>query len=328
MKRKTKRKKKQPKRLDSNSNYSKKTTKDELFEFLRNITIITIVICLPYGLYLSYYWLRLKSGLLRPRVELTTERQVIIFGVQGSGTSDTSEKLNQLGFEVAHETSDALENFARDGTISWIHFVAAQKQEINTDLLCRRPRERILHSIQFEASDSCSYRKLWNNCWRDHCKKVFKKWNGCMYKENGCETKFRKQLVQVRNPLKNIASLVVKFCTTAKKDSVPHPDIYEVIASLFPTVDFEKYQGCIDIFTKYWIEYYAVVSGIAYYQIENTSPKEIAEFAGFHPTMEINTKTKVNEVNKGRLRLTLQNISSTLVEDLLDISAKYGYKLK
>ena len=32
-----------------------------------------------------------------------------------------SKEFLKLGVEVGHENSDALHNFARDGTISWIH---------------------------------------------------------------------------------------------------------------------------------------------------------------------------------------------------------------
>eukprot|EP00959_Pyramimonas_sp_CCMP1952_P009657 201580-Pyramimonas_sp.AAC.1 len=38
-----------------------------------------------------------------------------------AGTLQMTKEFRKLGIEMAHENSDALHNYARDGTISWIH---------------------------------------------------------------------------------------------------------------------------------------------------------------------------------------------------------------
>ena len=71
-----------------------------------------------------------------------------------------SHQLARIGLEVGHETSDATWDFARDGTISWLHgmrFMPGRAQPATIASMCRRFRRNMgWHPAQFRAPG-----KLW-----------------------------------------------------------------------------------------------------------------------------------------------------------------------
>jgi hypothetical protein len=119
----------------------------------KRFALITLVVAGPYALYVSYLWIRLQSGLLRAPVRVTTPRAVLIVGTQSSGTTQMSAELGKIGFEVAHETSDAQWDFARDGTISWFHamrFMPGRADLAFTTAICSRFRRSMgFHPAMF-----------------------------------------------------------------------------------------------------------------------------------------------------------------------------------
>ena len=178
----------------TNANGKKNNAEEEepfdLTNFVRNSALICIFVVLPYALYNGYIWVRLQSGFERNVVTIKDQRQALILGTQCSGTSATAKHLNDLGIEMGHETTDALFNFARDGTIGWaqgIYFFGRNGGEPNIDLLCEKPRARLRHSTQFQPSDQCSYRVMWDKCWQNTCKDVFQKNYGC-FRRNDCQS--------------------------------------------------------------------------------------------------------------------------------------------
>ena len=114
---------------------------------------ITLVVVGPYVAWVCYLWFHLQSGLLRPRVAVDHPRPVLIVGTQSSGTTQMSHQLARIGLEVGHETSDATWDFARDGTISWLHgmrFMPGRAPPATIAQLCRRFRRNMgLHPAQF-----------------------------------------------------------------------------------------------------------------------------------------------------------------------------------
>lgn len=128
--------------------------------FLRNCCLIAVVVVTPYACMLAYTWYHLQSGITRPVVHLSDKRQVMIFGAQSSGTSAMASELNLCGAEICHESTDAMDTFARDGTISWAHAIQVLPFNPNLQLLCRQPRFQLTHSTQFEPAN-CSYRVKW-----------------------------------------------------------------------------------------------------------------------------------------------------------------------
>ena len=140
----------------------------------KRFALITLVVAGPYALYVSYLWIRLQSGLLRAPVRVATPRAVLIVGTQSSGTTQMSAELGKIGLEVAHETSDAQWEFARDGTISWLHalrFMPGRADLAFTTAFCSRFRRSMgFHPAMFGPPElGCSYRKTWDDCWRMQC---------------------------------------------------------------------------------------------------------------------------------------------------------------
>ncbi len=264
--------------------------------FFRNCLILAVVIVGPYFAFLAWRWLRLQSGLERRVVTMDDPRQVLIVGTQSSGTVATSQALNELGIEICHECTDALNHYARDGTLGWaqaIRFLprvdwADEKQLKKFAEMCRSPRFNLIHSTQFEPSFNCSYRVSWDRCWQTACLEVFKRQLGCAHSPEGCSRPpaFRKTLLQVRHPVHTIASLIVKYCTDAKEGTLPHPDKLAVLDGFLPRIDWRSMEGgCIQVFTHYWCEYnenvLEAVGPENFYRVEDTQPCEIATMAGF-----------------------------------------------
>ena len=90
-------------------------------------------IAIPYLLYLAYYYLQLQhpdylskatAGIisLRPAVDVSDTRQLLIIASPSSGTAQIKAELEQkLRLEIGHETTDTAWHFVRDGTVSWFH---------------------------------------------------------------------------------------------------------------------------------------------------------------------------------------------------------------
>mmetsp|Transcript_2678 Transcript_2678/g.3609 ORF Transcript_2678/g.3609 Transcript_2678/m.3609 type:complete len:384 (+) Transcript_2678:111-1262(+) len=338
---------------------------EEIVTFIRNCILIACVVSAPYAIMLLYTWYHLQSGITRPIVKLEDTRQMLVFGMQGSGTTQKSKELNQIGAEICHEGSDAMDAFARDGTISWAHAIQALDEKPNLDLLCRRPRPRILHSTQFESSP-CSYRVVWDKCWENECKRIFSKNYGCLHRGD-CETNFNRYLLQVRHPLHNVASLVVKYCKTANIGDYPHGDVMEILMSFYPGTKWTEMKGgCIEIFSHYWLEYNKRLlpknnkAVNSFYRVEDTSACKVAELGGFLekdslgyvPTVQkvkSECKDKIqleqvngsfgdinrehgetNRVNKGKLSITLKDIidiNEELASEVKKFATVLGYDI-
>lgn len=193
---------------------------------------------------------------------------------------------------------------------------------------------------------------------------------GCLARGD-CPTTFRRYLVQVRHPLKTVASLVVKYCTHDKRGSLPHPDVLSMLQAFYPDIAWEKMKGgCKEVFAHYWLQFYGALHPsrnefvTGYYRVEDTDPCTVLKMAGFMdassgayaPTVErVQQKcvdffakksdvlqnlneaagrpdksvTQRNEVNKGRVTVTiqdLQRIDEKLLESVQDLAKKYGYK--
>jgi hypothetical protein len=72
-----------------------------------------------------------------------------------------SVELGKLGLEIGHEKSDALHDWARDGTISYIHGMrylgSGHPNPVAIAHVCRAARPGAFHSTQFTPSATCSY---------------------------------------------------------------------------------------------------------------------------------------------------------------------------
>lgn len=234
---------------------------------------------------------------LRPAVHGTSSpRQVLILASQSSGTVQMTKELNDLGLEIGHETVDAAWSYVRDGTISWFHGIRFLTQP-NT-------KEGMLKSITGICNDdflnifnmgfhpaeygppkrNCSYRSKWNACWKNECFQILLDEWGCSIKDN-CEMKFAYNVHQVRNPLRTIESLVVKFCIGGIEGEV-QPALLAYAGAMFPFHDFSN-DSCVEA-VGYFLVFYneAMVEARkrgeidSFYRIEETTPCQVAEMAG------------------------------------------------
>ena len=126
-----------------------------------------------------------------------------------------------------------------------------------------------------------------NKCWAKECVRVFTANYGCL-ERGDCPTPFRRYMVQVRHPLKTIASLVVKYCERATAGTLPHEDVLVMLASFYPEVAWSKFKGgCKEVFAHYWLQFYSALHPSrnkfvdSYYRIEDTDPCTVLKMAGF-----------------------------------------------
>ena len=317
---------------------------------------------------------------LRPVVPIEEERQLLIVGSMSSGTTSMANEFQKkLGLEIVHESSNTMYNFARDGTVSWFHgvrfFDVEQKQsrmrrdnngvdrkEHMLDGLCGDPfyNNMGFHPKMFRPSDDqCSppmlHRKVWNECWINECRNLLNSEIGCALvdtnsrdsvqnKSSTCLSPFQTTLHQVRNPLRTIESLVVKYCLGGISGDV-QPAFLKFTTSLFPEADHSfSHDSCIEIAAEYLVRYsqelirarveYGAIDG--YFKIEESSVCDVAKMGGFldkdavsylpsHEKVQsvcnqekVNSdgkeastnkiENKKNRINKGRVRLGFKNL--------------------
>ena len=172
-------------------------------------------------------------GLGRAALPLGAERQLLIVGTMGSGTTQMSHDLSSLGLEFAHESSDSREARCRDGTVSWAHglqYLALEPTDVRPDTvgrLCSKPRFAVWSSSFYDGSRGHDGGRAclrapghyWDECWEDECRRVASQELGCALNRSSkqrCTSPFAHTLLQVRHPLKTIGTLVAAFCTSTR----------------------------------------------------------------------------------------------------------------
>ncbi|KAL3799753.1 hypothetical protein HJC23_010403 [Cyclotella cryptica] len=283
-------------------------------------------ILLPYIFYLAYYFIPLQhpeyvskatAGLinLRPAIHgTTTPRQLLILASQSSGTVQMTKELKEkLHLEIGHETVDAAWNYVRDGTISWFHGIRFLTQPTT--------KEGMLQSITGICNDdflnvfnmgfhpaeygppkrNCSYRTKWDACWKKECFHILLDEWGCSI-NNTCDIQFAYNIHQVRNPLRTMESLVVKFCIGGLEGEV-QPALLTYATALFPFHNFRE-DSCIEA-AGYFLVFYneAMIEARkrgkinSFYHIEETTACQVAEMAGL-----TSLETTVYEPNYHRIQ--------------------------
>ena len=171
-----------------------------------------------WSLHLSQYF----GG--RASLSLAGERQLLIVGTMGSGTTATAQSLTALGLEIKHESSDTQVELARDGTVSWAHAlrylaVPSSRRASLLASFCSRARHGAWHAMMYDGGrlgggfDCKTLGNLWDACWARECRRVADNEIGCaLNNPPNCTSPFRKVLLQVRHPLRTIESNVVAFC--------------------------------------------------------------------------------------------------------------------
>ena len=207
-----------------------------------------------------------------------------------------TQELSNLGLEIGHETVDAAWSFVRDGTISWFHGIRFLTQPNTSEgmlksitSICTDDFLNIFnmgfHPAEFgPPRRKCSYRSKWNSCWKNECLHILLDEWGCSIKDN-CPMKFAYNIHQVRNPMRTIESLVVKFCIDGIEGEV-QPALLAYAGALFPFHDFTD-DTCIEA-AGYFLVFYTEAMIAArkrgeindFYRIEETTACEVAEMAG------------------------------------------------
>eukprot|EP01082_Thalassiosira_pseudonana_P007919 g6705.t1 g6705 contig23:1061029-1062153(-) len=258
-------------------------------------------IIIPYILYLSYYFILLQHPEylplnLRPSIigSSASPRQLLVVASPGSGTVQMASELrNSLHLEVGHESTDAAWHFVRDGTVSWFHGIRFLTQPNTQEGLlksftsiCNTGSANLgFHPAMYGPSKhKCSYRSKWDDCWQKECYRILIEEWGCGVKDS-CEIKFANNIHQVRNPMRTLESLVVKFCVGGLEGSIA--DKFLTYASaLFPQHDFVQ-DSCIEAAGYFLVMYQeAMIDARArgeissFYRIEESSACDVAELAG------------------------------------------------
>ena len=329
---------------DSFIQVSEQDKEPTLWETFKSHPLIVVlpIVSIPYLIYLLYHIILLQYpevvthvlGIpLRPSVNVTQERQLLIVGTLSSGTAQVAADLqSHLHLEIGHEMADTAWNFVRDGTVSWFHGIRFlsppldRRVKFNSIIqLCGNITKYMgYHPRMYQTSKECSVRTKGGSCWRKACLVMIHSEWGC-HASQSCETPFRTTLQQVRHPLRTIESLVARFCSGSIAGTV-HPSFLLVVSALFPEHITWKNDSCIEAAAHYVILYHrgmqqAQAQGFVTqtYPVETTTPCQIAVLAGllddpvyppngihiqqqcqdpFHPANQIMISTK-HTIQKG-----------------------------
>jgi hypothetical protein len=246
-------------------------------------------------------------GLGRAALPLSAERQLLIVGTMGSGTTQMSHDLSSLGLEFAHESSDSRETRCRDGTVSWAHGLQylelepAAVRSAAVGRLCSKPRFAVWSSSFYDGSRGHDGGRAclrapghyWDACWADECKRVASQELGCALNSSNqrCTSPFAHTLLQVRHPLKTIGTLVAAFCNgsdtadlaraSTQLDTIdallPPPN-----ASVAPLVKASGGGQCSLRFGWYWVQYIKMMLPHVenWYRVEDTPPCKVLMLGG------------------------------------------------
>ena len=287
------------------------------------IVKITIIVLLPYCIYHSYYYLllqhppsfllartaddndetTLRLGLLRPAVAVHDERQVLIVGTLGAGLGETASALyHSLRLEIALDASDTTWHFARDGTVGSFHGLLRYSPAKNIAAAALRADPSAwFHPKHHRSTSKCSHRVRWDACWARECLDWLTHEWGCglatttsnseideedyhSSHPSGCTTPFRTTLLQVRHPLRTLATLRAQWCTDATTVNASFGSFLRAV-QLLQQDDEEG--TCLEILALYVLRYNRILLEAldqgaldGFYQVETASACAVARLAG------------------------------------------------
>jgi hypothetical protein len=295
------------------------TDKDAEFEkeslvqtFLRHPLVkVTPFILIPYAMYNFLHFIHLKRpdivtdgtfGLIpmRPAIKSLEERQVLIIGSEVVENRNIVAGLqDSLKLEVVNEAFDAENYFCRDVSVSWFQIIRfLQPLESSTeddefvqystmkmwDELCLNRTDAIVsifHPRNYRETN-CSAYSRWSNCWARECLGVVNSQWGCAWNDS-CEPSFARVLHQVRHPIRTIERLNSTFCPNEQW----REPFLDLVSAWFPKRDWFVL-SCLESMAWYVADFHntllkardaGLIHGI--FQIERTSPCEVASQAGF-----------------------------------------------
>jgi hypothetical protein len=295
------------------------TDKDTEFEnenlvqtFLRHPLVkVAPFILIPYVMYHFLYFIHLKRpdiiadgtfGLIpmRPAIKSFEERQVLIIGSEVIENRNIVAGLKDtLKLEIVNEAFDAENYFCRDGSVSWfqiIRFLQPLESSIGEDEFVKSSTLKLWDELCLNRTDAivsifhprnygkndCSAYSQWSNCWARECLGVVNSQWGCAW-NGSCEPSFARVLHQVRHPIRTIERLNSTFCPN---EQWREPFI-DLVSAWFPKHDWSTF-SCLESMAWYVAEFHNTLlkardAGLLHgiFQIERTSPCEVASQAGF-----------------------------------------------
>jgi len=168
----------------------------------------------------------------------------------------------------------------------------------------------------------------WNKCWMRECIDLINQEWSCGRTDvtnPPCEIPYQTVLHQVRNPMRNLESLVVKFCIGGLNGTV-QPAFAKYTAALFPpdsrsmAIEPDIYLGgpessCIEMAGYFLVQYNTQLVQArtrgeiqALYHVEESSPCHVAEMAGL-----MNPETTVYHPNHEKVLKKCQNGDASAV---------------
>jgi hypothetical protein len=342
-------------------------------------------VLVPFIFYKILFFLSLKHpeivnnaslGLLQLRsaVKVTDERQLLVIGAEVAENRYVTTGLGKvIKLEIAHEAFNSEDSFCRDGTVSWFQIMRFLKPlesesvgefkgmpqiDAWNELCITRSHGLIdlFHPNQYASSNCSSYQK-WSPCWAQECLALVNSIWGCAWKDD-CPHSFSKIIHQVRHPIHTVDLLNTTICSEEKLKS----SFLRLLNGWFPERNWDDL-SCLDAMGFYEVDFQntlirareaGLIHGI--FQIESTSPCDVAHEAGFldefsalyeptvkrtgelcrggnpdedaqSPTMftKVKEHNKVNTPGLGKLKLEDFNENQALLKELGGLISKLGY---
>ena len=178
----------------------------------------------------------------------------------------------------------------------------------------------------------------WDACWAAACARVVPPEVGCAT-SGDCATPFERVLLQTRNPLMQIASLVCKFCPAAAdaqggrcRGHGAAPPLVAVepvetccaearalFGALFPTAhygyDFDELPSCVAVMAAYWVAYNGAMRrhADAAFAVERATPCEVAALGGLPGAARCDQRAPADTTKNGAAQLGQNNLGGFTV---------------
>jgi hypothetical protein len=227
------------------------------------------------------FWLRERDIFLTRPARLWIRRPLLIVGSMASGTQQMSKELNKLGLRIGHESSSA-----HGGSVSWIHGLRLLSDPAGPDIeaFCSKPEAKSWHPMMLEPGHCQADGQVggWGRCWKETCPTVLSRQYGCNIREDGrCVPKYNKVLLQVRHPLKTVASCIRGFCDGGDANASTGR-LLRPARGMLPSEPWDEQTTCGGKFALFWVAYYKALREQVdrWYRVEDTSPCKVLALAG------------------------------------------------
>lgn len=159
---------------------------------------------------------------------------------------------------MGHESSGA-----EGGNVSWLHGLHLLDDPAGPDVgwLCARPDGGSWYLMMLEPGTCPTDDRLggWGPCWRQACAGVVRRQYGChLCAGRPCLPAYGKVLLQVRHPLRTIASCARGFCAGGDtRSDASGARLLGTVRALLPSLPWAEVASCGGQFALLWVAYHA-----------------------------------------------------------------------